>query len=453
MCNLKFPELGATVSATGNALEPGSLVTSSTCSGPGVSVNVRDDDSSTFGGLIHTSWHRGPFEGIDVGFKAAPIFGDVDGDGDWDLLIGDESGIAEGEAGRVIIFYRNTGTSSAPSFERETVFDVSLGQQAGWNVPTLHDPDRDGDLDLYVGATSEIQFYRNSGDSKNPIWDLEIANFYQHLYLGDELRPALGDLDGDGDFDMISGVVGQAQIVTNQGSRYLPDWQPEITLPLFKDFYSGLSLSPCLVDIDNDLDLDLFLAEGSGLVTFYRNNGTGVAPVWELEGDFLPPLATSWPELAFVDIDADDDPDLFVGTFDGAIRFFRNLGTPEVAEFAEEDSTSFLPAFGERLSRPVFFDEDRDGDRDLLVTSGDLRHITLYRNDGTIKIPLFILETAEYGGIDIPNHRGLNEADINGDRTLDILVGERFGSMYVFLAESAVFLDGFETGDTSAWSN
>ena len=49
-----------------------------------------------------------PFDGIDVGFDSKPAFVDLDGDGDLDLVVGDGDG--------KLIYYRNVGTSSQPSF-------------------------------------------------------------------------------------------------------------------------------------------------------------------------------------------------------------------------------------------------------------------------------------------------------------------------------------------------
>src|SRR5690606_26046001 len=45
---------------------------------------------------------------------------------------------------------------------------------------------------------------------------------------------------------------------------------------------------------------------------------------------------------AFVDIDADGDQDLFMGSMDGTIRYFENIGTSNNAVFADETITPQL---------------------------------------------------------------------------------------------------------------
>jgi large repetitive protein len=80
------------------------------------------------------------FGGIKVGRRSAPLLSDFDGDGDLDLLVGSE---LDG-----LVLFRNSGTRSAPRFERTT---TAMPEVPALAAPASGDLDGDGDLDLIVG--------------------------------------------------------------------------------------------------------------------------------------------------------------------------------------------------------------------------------------------------------------------------------------------------------------
>ena len=161
-----------------------------------------------------------------------PAFGDLDDDGDLDLLVGTFDGVTR--------FYRNTGSASDPAY---TQHEVTIGISdigAGGNM-TLADIDDDGDLDLFIGNRNRIGkslFFRNSAAPGATI-------------------PAYVQEGGDEPFGI-----------------------PDI----------GQSASPAFADIDNDGDLDLFIGEFYGNTRFYRNNAAPGAntPVYIQEGGDKP---------------------------------------------------------------------------------------------------------------------------------------------------------------------
>jgi len=99
-----------------------------------------------------------------------------------------------------------------------------------------------------------------------------------------------------------------------RGTNYFND-------PIISYDYSTI----CLGDIDNDGDYDLFRGYSYGTLSFYRNAGTSVNPNIYLEEDnFLGIESVHQVEPFIVDIDNDNDMDLFVGDFCGGVSFWRN---------------------------------------------------------------------------------------------------------------------------------
>ena len=84
-----------------------------------------------------------PFGLTDVGSYAAPTFADIDGDGDLDAFVGNDDGNT--------VFYRNTGTTAAPTFTFEAAQPFGLTNLVASAKPTFADIDADGDLDAFVG--------------------------------------------------------------------------------------------------------------------------------------------------------------------------------------------------------------------------------------------------------------------------------------------------------------
>jgi hypothetical protein len=86
-----------------------------------------------------------PFDGVDIGSHSAPVFADIDGDGDFDVLVGEYDGN--------INYFENTGTVNQPSFVQRTAtanpFDgIDVGTIS---IPSFSDIDNDGDFDVFVG--------------------------------------------------------------------------------------------------------------------------------------------------------------------------------------------------------------------------------------------------------------------------------------------------------------
>ena len=125
-----------------------------------------------------------PFTGINVERLSAPFlqddsstptFADVDGDGDLDLVVGENLGNLD--------FYENTGTASAPTYTVRTgTANPFNGIDAvRFSAPTFADIDGDGDLDLVVGEQNgNLDFYENTGTASAPTYTVRTGTMPSH---------------------------------------------------------------------------------------------------------------------------------------------------------------------------------------------------------------------------------------------------------------------------------
>ena len=301
----------------------------------------------------------------------APTLGDVDGDGDDDLLVGVLGGAYNPNTTTVDNFHFLEQTS-AGGFEQRTSRFLKTLDFGAESVPVVVDLDGDGDQDLLVGNkieqddTQNGTLYRimNVGSREQPRFrlagELDMGGGYH-------LVPAFGDLDGDGDQDAILGTWQDAlRLYENQAT----DGSVALTLvdSAVVTLTRGRNATPALGDVDGDGDLDLFVGESSGALNFYENTGGAGMPEWTLVSDEFGDFDVGRRSLPVLhDLDADGDLDLLVGSESSGIHVFRNQGTPTTPEFVE-DGLFDVETFG--FAAPAFIDLDGDGDDDLLLGGG-----------------------------------------------------------------------------------
>ncbi len=203
---------------------------------------------------------------IDVGRSAAPTFTDIDGDGDYDLLIGKSYTV--GHVGPVgnIVFYRNTGTSDSANFVLVTDSLLSY-HTMGIGKPEFIDIDSDHDLDLIAsysetdlsGGHEGILLFRNVGDRVNPVFEY-VTNEYQG-WTG-RIWPAFADVDRDLDLDALIGGNRDIQLCIQIGSDLSPNWSCTQILTIFNDSLT-FNMTPHLADVNRDGIFDLLIGNGS----------------------------------------------------------------------------------------------------------------------------------------------------------------------------------------------
>ena len=306
----------------------------------------------------------------------------MDGDGDYDLSIGFKRSISDTNIGD-IFYYENMGSPETPLFEHRTSNYIALDIDAAYNLQFI-DIDGDSYLDLLVGNAFRISYLENIGDNSTPSYQYVTSEF-QDLYI-DTIHPSFVDIDNDGDYDLLCGegvIPGPPSIALylNSGTTTNPD------LRLYDDEFITnpeffVTANPGCVDIDADGDLDLFITESDGGFYYYRNDGNAEWPDYNLITSQW--ISYSFPNVRpfyFTDVDYDDDYDLFMESIDQYnLTFYRNIGTPQVANMVLE-SEILLPGHDILFAWPTLADIDTDGDLDLFCGTGN-GGIMFFRNRG-----------------------------------------------------------------------
>jgi enediyne biosynthesis protein E4 len=300
--------------------------------------------------------------------------GDYDKDGDVDLYVG-------AQPTDVLLENRGDGT-----FEDATGragaggprSDPSLARDGRSKVVSFGDFDQDGDLDL-VSASSTLPdpfayLLENQGDGT--FSDVSDAWEVKASDRGNPCAVLWSDYDNDGDVDLWiwNDRGGHVLLRNDRGS--------------FEDVTSASRLDEVTIthpmgidaaDIDHDGDLDYYISN-IGNNPLLRNNGDGtftdITHDAGTEGEF------GWG-LAFEDFDLDGWPDIFVAQEDNLAHLvFKNQGgDPPTFEQIEVPHPNVKDSGDAHNVAVGFADYDRDGLVDVVVVNTDGSRIELYRNE------------------------------------------------------------------------
>ncbi len=272
--------------------------------------------------------------------------------------------------------------SQAQTFVEKTGANNPLNGKTVANIsmPAFVDIDNDGDKDLYAGQyyANMVKFI-NTGSASTPAFGSGSQFSYYAIFRA---APAFVDIDNDGDQDLFVGNDGGSiEFYPNTGTAGAPafPYYPVDVTPLsgYTNPLAGVTVgsyaAPFFVDIDNDGDKDLFIGNGAGAISFYKNTGTANAPVFALQSGAGNPFngiiaGSGGATPAFGDLDKDGDLDAVVGSYDGTFYYFMNTGSATSPVFTPITGTSNpfngLAVSGS-ASSPALVDIDNDGDLDM----------------------------------------------------------------------------------------
>lgn len=299
-------------------------------------------------------------EGVTFGSIS---FGDIDNDGDQDLLI-TGSNISNDYVANL---YINDGLGNFKD-KNNTPF---IGVRS--SSAEFADVDNDGDLDVLIcgqnsAGSGETRLYTNNG-----LGDFEENLNTSFIWMADG-DISFGDVDGDDDLDLIiTGLHSPASNARTIAELYINDGNGTFSLANESPFKPLISGTVSLADINGDGDLDVLLTGSSNaenppvnMSILYTNNGNG--EFTEVKDTPFEGVVLSSAD--FADIDGDDDLDVLitgknnspVSSENYSAKLYINDGS---GTFTEELNTAFEDvAFGS----VSFADVDGDEDPDVLIT-------------------------------------------------------------------------------------
>lgn len=328
--------------------------------------------------------------------RAQMSVGDLDGDGDPDLVLA-ENGNVDGD----VSWYENI----AGRLYRHTLF----GEIQAPKAARLSDLDGDGDLDVVITAgdkntgsgfqEDEVLWYENLGDTQFLEWRIDDA-----IAFPADLE--LANLDQSPQPEVVVTANKDSALVYYRNNH--PDWVKVV-------IDSGLQspLACTVADLDGDGTRDILLCEsGANRVSLYANDGSGHFTQQTLASDVHEPR-----EIEAADFDNDEDLDLVVVAADT---------NNSVVLFLSDGSGGFerrILATGQMATDVEVGDWDGNATPDILVSfdresgTGDLRDVALFSNDGD----------GDFTDSDVhqvwERTRRLKLADLDGDGDLDLILG------------------------------
>lgn len=344
---------------------------------------------------------------VKINIFNAAFFVDVNHDNEKDMIVAPNELTGLQTTNHIWHFSAQPSTAG-PSFEIENqnflVDDMLYFGKS--SAPAFFDFNLDGLMDIIVGSAGKTDFdsqrnpklvlIKNIGTITEPafeVFDEDYLNFSRFNTTSNNFFPTAGDLDSDGDVDLLIGddrgffyyaenIAGDAAVASFNDPIYQ-----------YQNLNPGQFLKPSIYDFDDDGLNDIVVGE--------RN--------FNRQGDVQ-----------------------------GSLNYLRNLGSIGDPVFSQEDDSS-SPIFGNvftkdqgfirNLSAPTAFNSEG---RTLLIVGTESGNLRLYDNIDDNLDGSFDEVSIQYGGINEGNHSYPALFDLDNDGFYEILVGNRRGGLGLY---------------------
>lgn len=313
----------------------------------------------------------------------AAYFLDLNNDNQKDLII-TPNGNNVSHNYENIWFYENDSPNDEVHLnlvQKNVLLDEMIEVGSGAH-PVFFDYNKDNLMDLIVANygyyitggnfNSQLALYKNIGTLTEPKFEW-ITDDYAGLGLlnfENNIIPTFGDIDNDGDQDMLLGDSdGKLHLMTNieingEASFFMNSVN-------YFDIDVGSFASPYLVDLDRDGDLDLIIGSRQGQIFHYENQGDASEGDFVLINDTLGNINLTDPiyNTAYTTptiIDSEDGYELFVGTEKGHLYHYKDF--EDNLEGSFQLVTDSMQLYSKSIkTAPALFDLNNDGWNDMLI--------------------------------------------------------------------------------------
>lgn len=309
--------------------------------------------------------------GTTTGWFRGAEFGDIDRDGDWDLLLAQDFQ-------KPALLFLNNGLGYFANVSATRMPAINLTSSRG----QFGDIDNDGDLDIalthsggtsHFGAGAQMKIYVNDGTGH---FADQTAARIPAGNVAQQMDVLFLDVDGDLDLDIHLGTrstgTSSSKLYKNDGSGVFTS----VTMPQDNTAYSYDA-----GDIDGDGDLDLLGANaGPSNQELLLRNADGLGVTWtNISTNISPNPSVDDNDSKFFDIDNDGDLDMIIAVLGGAERVYRNSGTGAFTQV-----TGIITSVSDSSLDVKVADVDNDGDFDVLTGQGESGAFQnrLYLNNG-----------------------------------------------------------------------
>ena len=361
---------------------------------------------------LNTGLEESPFAdavGVSVSddkdYTESIALGDVNGDGNLDIVAGNHKPDAPpGNRGLPNRLYLNNGSENP--FANVTGLNITDDDDETRSI-ALGDMDGDGDLDVVTGNWNQPnRVYLNNGN-EDPFANATVLNITDD---GDNTESiALGDMDGDGDLDVVAGNSRINRLYLNNGAE-----NPFTGHNITDD--PNITHAVAVGDVDGDGNLDVVFGNFDQLNRLYLNNGSE-NPFANVTGLNITADDHSTRAIALGDMNGDGRLDVVVGNRNEPSRLYLNNGSEN--PFANVDGTNIGDDVN--LSRAIALG-DIDGDGDLDVSIARRRANRLYLNNSSGNPFVNIAERLNITNDEDDTH-AIAIGDIDGDGDLDVVAG------------------------------